>query len=188
MTQLKAKTYKHQVWSSHVTAQGYVVTALVASCAQNCLTFELSLLEPQVEKLTAEKKLDGTLLDLCLMADMSAHLLMQYGEVYAYCRLQLALNTYGSTTLQITEVSDVTLYQQHDSDLQLTSLTFNAGLLVCWGRDNFVTHCTKTQEQLLFRYEEFKTPLEPRKLCISEQSLIFVQDGNSQVIVVNKDL
>ena len=103
----------------------------------------MSVYEPVVEKLALEHNLDGKLVDLTVHEDMTLHLLMKYGELHAYQRLKLILNTYGTTTLQLVEVYDVTLCEEQTVDLKLENITSNQGLVVCWGKKNLVTYCTK---------------------------------------------
>ena len=61
---MKAKTYKNSmVWSVHPI--DLKSTVLVASVEQNILKFEISILEPTLERLTAQRSLESaTLVDL----------------------------------------------------------------------------------------------------------------------------
>ena len=64
LTLSTAKTLKSaQVW---ITKVANTSTLLTVTYFNNCLFFEMSILEPQPEKLTLEYKLDGQLVDIDL--------------------------------------------------------------------------------------------------------------------------
>ncbi len=145
----------------------------------------MSILEPQPEKLTLEYKLDGKLIDLDLKEDLTLHLLLQYSDLHAYQKLDVILNTYGSVSISMKESYDVTLCESLGRELDLRKIKFTKGLVVCHGRTNIVTHCTKSQEQLLFESDKFKKPLSFDFVKVA--SLIYILSGN-QLFIVNKDL
>ena len=86
-----------RVWTSSVNEQHSTILSVVY--ADDHLHFEMSVLEPTPEKLLLDYKVDGELMDLTLSEDMSVHMLMKYADLHAYQRIQLILNTYGTTTL-----------------------------------------------------------------------------------------
>lgn len=120
-----------------------------------------------------------------LKDDLTLHMLLKYSELHAYQKLNLILSTYGSVSLSINESYDVTLCEALSRDLDLQKIKFNQGLVVCYGRTNMVTHCTKSQEQLLFESDNFKEPISFD--IVEVASLIYILSGN-QLFIVNKDL
>ena len=77
---------------------------------------------------------------------MSVHMLIKYADLHAYQRIQLILSTYGAPSLQVNEIQDVSLCesQSQGKDLMLENIQYAQGLVVCWGRRNLVTYCTKS--------------------------------------------
>jgi hypothetical protein len=129
--------------------------------------------------------LDGKLVDLDLKEDLSIHLVLKYSDLHAYQKIDLILNTYGTASLTINESYDVTLCEALGRDLDLRNIKFSQGLVVCYGPTDMVTHCTKSQEQLLFESDNFKVPITFDTVKVA--SLIYVLSNNS-LFIINKDL
>lgn len=146
LTLQSARTMKSEtIWTSRVSSEHHATILTVVHSGDH-LHFEMSVFEPVLEKLHLEYKLDGKLVDLTIQADMSLHMLMKYADLHAYQRIQLILNTYGNTTLQVVESYDVTLCEDQRRDLKLEHIAVNQGLVVTWGQKNLVTYCSKSQE------------------------------------------